>query len=161
MSESNSKNSQGTEQEKRSGGRHQRPAPTNPLGSSPLLSSSAATPPELPAFPPVPSAAPAPAQASFGATHQQQQDPLLYNTQPPASYILRPFEQRHDRQTIYLDARKAGAVDALVELVAKGNKTELVAMMVDDLLTKYAPLLQENAELVQILEEKYRKKHNL
>ena len=87
--------------------------------------------------------------------------PLLYNTPPPANYILRPFEQRHDRQTIYLDARKAGAVDALVELVAKGNKTELVAMMVDDLLTKYASVLEENADLVRILEEKYHKKHNL
>jgi len=91
----------------------------------------------------------------------QQQTPLLYNTQPPPDYILRPFEQRHDRQTIYLDARKAGAVDALIELVAKGNKTNLVEEMVNDLLEKYAQLLQDNAELVQILEEKYRKKHNL
>ncbi|GHO94644.1 hypothetical protein KSF_046920 [Reticulibacter mediterranei] len=56
---------------------------------------------------------------------------------------------------------KAGAVDALVKLVAKGNKTDLIAEMVNNILEKYALLLEENAKLVQLLEEKYRKKHNL
>ena len=129
------------------------------------MSSSSSAPPTLPTFPPAVSAAPSSSlvqqpSATPVATNQQQ-TPLLYNTQPPPDYILRPFEQRHDRQTIYLDARKAGAVDALIELVAKGNKTNLVEEMVNDLLEKYAQLLQDNAELVQILEEKYRKKHNL
>ena len=102
-----------------------------------------------------------PTEQEKASRTNQQHPSLLYNTQPPVDYILRPFEQRHDRQTIYLDARKAGAVDTLVKLVAKGNKTSLIAEMVDDILEKYAPLLQENAELVQRLEEKYRKKHNL
>jgi len=130
------------------------------------MSSSSSAPPTLPTFPPpVPTASSSPSlvqqpSAALVVTNQQQ-TPLLYNTQPPPDYILRPFEQRHDRQTIYLDARKAGAVDALIELVAKGNKTNLVEEMVNDLLEKYAQLLQDNAELVQILEEKYRKKHNL
>ena len=126
---------------------------------------SSSAPPDLPTFPPAPTA---PSTTSLvqqplttPVTTNQQQTPLLYNTQPAPDYILRPFEQRHDRQTIYLDARKAGAVDALIELVAKGNKTNLVEEMVNDILEKYAQLLQDNAELVQIVEEKYRKKHNL
>jgi len=75
--------------------------------------------------------------------------------------MVRPFEQQHDRQTIYIDARKAGALDALVKLVSRGNKTDLVAEMVDDIIAKYAQLLQANEGLVRLTEEKYRKKHNL
>jgi hypothetical protein len=163
------KNAQSTEaQEKSSRGGSRQHRSTNPLGSSPLMSPPA-SPPTLPTFPPASSGAsssapsmpqlPVAPAASIGS--DDQQIPLLYNTPPAPDYILRPFEQKHDRQTIYLDARKAGAIDALVSLVAKGNKTNLVEEMVDDLIAKYAQLLQENAELVRILEDKYRKKHRL
>src|SRR5258708_3722360 len=111
-----------------------------------MSSSPPAALPELPTFPPSVAAASSsvpPAQESSaapGATNQQVS--LLYNTQPAPDYILRPFEQKHDRQTIYIDARKAGAVDALIELVAEGNKTKLVEMMINDILTKYESELQ-------------------
>lgn len=129
---------------------------SNPFEGSALLSSA----PALPTLPTSPSASPVqphPPAASSG----EQQTPLLYNSQPPPDYILRQFERRHDRQTIYIDARKAGALDALVKLAARGNKTDLIDEMVSDLLNKYASLLQENEELVRILEDHYRKKHNL
>lgn len=74
---------------------------------------------------------------------------------------MRPFDKRHDRQTIYIDIRYAGALDALAKLVHRGNKTELVNEMVEDLLEKHANLLQKNEALVRLLEEQYRKKHGL
>jgi len=46
-------------------------------------------------------------------------------------------------------------------LVARKNKTDLVDEMVTDMLAKYAEVLRANEEMVQLLEEKYRKKHNL
>lgn len=143
-----------TDKPSRSGSRSR--TPTNPFEGSALFSSA----PPLPELSSSPPEAEQP-QSAAASVNEQQPSSLLYNTQPPPEYILRPFEQRHDRQTIYIDARKAGALDALVRLVVKNNKTELVNEMVDDILAKYAQLLQENAELVQILEDKYRKKHNL
>ena len=100
-------------------------------------------------------------QRSSAATSDEQQVLLLYNTPAPPEYILRAFEQRHDRQTIYVDARKAGALDALVKLVARGNKTDLYDEMVNDILAKHADVLQGNEEMVRILEDRYKKKHNL
>ncbi len=132
---------------------------SNPLAGSALFSSAAdpvanlpELPEEAPATPPV--RKPSPASG-------EQRSSLMYNTPPPPDYILRQFEQRHDRQTIYIDARKAGALDALVKLVARGNKTDLVDEMVSDILEKHAQALQNNEELVGILEERYRRKHNL
>ncbi|MHB8596740.1 MAG: hypothetical protein ACYDER_08015 [Ktedonobacteraceae bacterium] len=130
--------------------------PTNPFEGSALFSSG----PPLPDLS-SPSSEAERAQPPAAPAEQRRPSSLLYNTQPPPDYILRPFEQRHDRQTIYIDARKAGALDALVKLVARNNKTDLVDQMVNDILAKYADVLQENEELVKLLEEKYRKKHNL
>jgi hypothetical protein len=62
---------------------------------------------------------------------------------------------------VYINAYLAGALDALVQLVADGNKTRLVDEMVRDLLAKYERVLRENEDLVRLTEEKYRKKHNL
>ena len=127
---------------------------SDPFAGSALFSSAPALP-TLPVLPPSPSADASP-QAPV-----EQHTPLLYTTPAPPAYTLRPFEQRHDRQTIYIDARKAGALDALVQLVARKNKTDLVDEMVTDILAKYAEVLRANEEMVQLLEEKYRKKHNL
>ena len=85
----------------------------------------------------------------------------MYTSKPSAEFRLRPFEQQRDRQTIYIDAYLAGALDALVQLVAEGNKTRLVDEMVRDLLKKHERPLRENEELVRLTEEKYRKKHHL
>jgi len=127
---------------------------SDPFAGSALFSSAPALP-TLPVLPPSPSADASP-QAPV-----EQHTPVLYTTPAPPAYTLRPFEQRHDRQTIYIDARKAGALDALVQLVARKNKTDLVDEMVTDILAKYAEVLRANEEMVQLLEEKYRKKHNL
>ena len=126
---------------------------SDPFAGSALFS--APVLPTLPVLPPSPSADASP-QAPV-----EQHTPVLYTTPAPPAYTLRPFEQRHDRQTIYIDARKAGALDALVQLVARKNKTDLVDEMVTDILAKYAEVLRANEEMVQLLEEKYRKKHNL
>ena len=139
------------------GGRPVRPPSSNPLGNSPLLGPSEARP-DLPTFPPPvqggqPSVTPT-------ASHWQQSS-LLYNTPPPPEYIARPFDKRHDRQTIYIDARKAGALDALIKLVADGKKNNLVAEMVEDILAKHVDALQGNEELVKFYEDKYRKEYNL
>ena len=75
--------------------------------------------------------------------------------------MLRPFEQQRERQTIYIVAYLAGALDALVQLAAGGNKTKLVDEMARDILKKHERLLQENEDLVRLCEEKYRKKHSL
>jgi len=127
---------------------------SDPFAGSALFSSAPALP-TLPVLPPSPSADASP-QAPV-----EQHTTVLYTTPAPPAYTLRPFEQRHDRQTIYIDARKAGALDALVQLVARKNKTDLIDEMVTDILAKYAEVLRANEEMVQLLEEKYRKKHNL
>ena len=161
MSEQN-RNQQPSEQEKQvvSRSRSSRSS-SNPLGDSPLMGS--VTPTELPTFPPPAastSTAQQPSVAAATETHEQQA-PLLYNTPPPPAFTLRPFEQRHDRQTVYIDARKAGALDALVQLVARKNKTDLFDEMVSDILAKHAEVLRDNEEMVRLLEERYRIKHNL
>lgn len=135
--------------------------PKNPFEGSALFSSPAAPAlPELTGTPAVQetSAAKPPANAATGAADQPA---LLYTSKPTAQFQLRPFEQQHDRQTIYINAYLAGALDALVELVAGGNKTRLVNEMVRDLLRKHEQALRENEDLVRLTEEKYRKKHNL
>jgi len=157
VSESNQQQKQQTDKPQQKGKAVR--TPSNPFEGSALFSSAPALP-EMPA-------------ASFDEVVQQtqasaapaapieQKEPFLYNTPAPAAYQLLQFEKRHDRQTIYIDARKAGALDALVQLVARKNKTDLVDEMVTDILAKYATVLQENEEMVRILEERYRKKHNL
>ncbi len=132
-------------------------ASSNPLRGSPLMNTSGGTRPDLPTFPP-----PGPGGSSSPpiGTHWQQSS-LLYNTPPPPDYIARRFEKRHDRQTIYIDSRKAGAIDALVKLVADGKKNNLVAEMVNDILAKHAEVLGQNEELVKFYEEQYRKEYNL
>ena len=126
--------------------------------SDPFAGSALFSAPALPTFPVLP---PSPSADASPQAPVEQHTPLLYTTPAPPAYTLRPFEQRHDRQTIYIDARKAGALDALVQLVARKNKTDLVDEMVTDILAKYAEVLRANEEMVQLLEEKYRKKHNL
>jgi len=132
---------------------------SNPLAGSALFSS-ADTVQDLPDLPEETETRPS-TQRSTAAPTEPPAASLLYNTPAPPEYVLRPFEDRHDRQTIYIDARKAGALDALAKLVARGNKTDFFEEMVSDILAKYADVLQANSEMVRILEEKYRKKHNL
>lgn len=144
-------------QEQKSSGQRGKSGPSsrsNPLTGSALFSDTGNAVPELLPSTGAPSGKIAP---RWG----EQKTSLLYNSPPPAEFMVRPFEQQHDRQTIYINARKAGALDALVTLVTKGNKTDLVDIMIDDLIEKYAELLQGNEELVILKEEKYRKKHNL
>ena len=136
--------------------------PKNPFEGSALFSSPAAPAlPELTGTPAQQETSAAPKPSVNAATSSTDQPPLLYTSKPTAQFRLRPFEQQHDRQTIYIDAYLAGAVDALVELVAGGNKTRLVNEMVRDLLRKHEQALRENEDLVRLTEEKYRKKHNL
>ena len=136
---------------------------SNPLEGSSLLSTTPVEPPPLPTMPaataPVTPAPPRPEVQH--TTETTGQSALLYTSRPSVEFRLRPFEQQHDRQTIYIDAYLAGALDALVQLVADGNKTRLVDEMVRNLLAKYERELRENEDLVRLTEEKYRKKHNL
>jgi hypothetical protein len=132
---------------------------SNPLEGSSLLSSTPVEPPPLPTMPN--EVIPAPSQPEVQHAVETAGQPLLYTSKPSAQFMLRPFEQQHDRQTIYINTYFAGALDALVQLVADGNKTKLVDEMVRDLLKKHERVLRENEELVRLTEEKYRKKHNL
>ena len=135
---------------------------SNPLEGSSLLSSASVEPPPLPSLLTT-SVAPAtlPQSVEPSVKEETGQSSLLYRGKRTAEFRLRPFEQQYDRQTIYIDAYLAGAVDALVQLVAGGNKTRFVNEMVHEMVKKYDHLLQENEELVKLCEEKYRKKHRL
>ena len=157
MSEPNQQQQKQQTDNKSQKGKTPQRTPSNPFEGSMLFSSAPALP-ELPASNDVSSQV-QPSSGTAGAT--EQQSALLYNTPAPPAYTLRAFEQRHDRQTIYIDARKAGALDALVQLVARKNKTDLFDEMVTDILAKHADVLSDNEEMVRLLEERYRIKHNL
>jgi hypothetical protein len=131
------------------------PGRTNPLEGSPLFNQNLPTLPTLPEAQPEPQPEPQPPAAA------PESSPLLYNSPPSPEFIIRAFDKRHDRQTIYIDIRYAGALDALAKLMHRGNKTELMNEMIEDLLKKHADLLQKNEALVRLLEEQYRKKHGL
>jgi len=75
--------------------------------------------------------------------------------------IMRDFVGRHDKQAVYIDVRYAGALAALAKLVHKGNKTDLINEMIEDLLNKYAQVLYDNENVVQIKEDEIRKKHHI
>jgi hypothetical protein len=144
--------------------RSRQPRRSNPLEGSSLLSSTPVEPPPLPAMP---GTAPALATPALSEPQGQVaveavvQPSLLYTSRPSAQFMLRPFEQQHDRQTVYIDVHLAGALDALVQLVAHGNKTKLVDEMARDLIKKHERTLREHEDLVGLCEEKYRKKHHL
>ncbi len=126
--------------------KQQKSNPLEGLGGSPLFSSPT-TLPELPSMPtqqPVPSISqPEPQQTALPQPKQSEQVPMLWNTPPSAELVLRDFVQRHDKQAIYVDVRYAGALAALAKLVHKGNKTDLMNEMIEDLLQKYSQLLIE------------------
>lgn len=132
---------------------------SNPLEGSSLLSSTPVEPPPLPSMPTTAASPAAPVQQTRAT--QPGESSLLYTSKPSPAFRLRPFEQQHDRQTVYLNAYLAGALDALVQLAADGNKTRLVDEMARDLIKKHERVLRENEDLVKLCEEKYRKKHNL
>lgn len=139
--------------DQKSGSKKREPGRSNPLESSPLFNQNP------PALPTLPEAQPEPQPQPPAAGPESS--PLLYNSPPSPEFIVRAFDKRHDRQTIYIDIRYAGALDALAKLMHRGNKTELVNEMIEDLLKKHADLLQKNEALVRLLEEQYRKKHGL
>lgn len=130
---------------------------SNPLGGLSNSSLFASSPPALPESPPRQPVIPTPQPIEQPQTGQLP----LWCTPPSAEIILRDFVQRHDKQAIYVDIRYAGALAALAKLVHKGNKTELINEMIEDILKKYAELLYDNEELVKILEAEIRKKHHI
>lgn len=133
--------------------------PLEGLGGSPLFSSPAPLP-QLPSIPQItPVSQPEPQQAPL--PQHTEQAPMLWNTSASPQLILRDFVQRHDKQAVYVDVRYAGAMAALAKLLHKGNKTELINEMIEDLLQKHSQLLRDNEELVRILEEGVRKKHHI
>lgn len=145
-----------------------KPAKSNPLeglGGSPLFSSSTPTAlPQLPVQQPVqePSISqPQPQETVLPQAQETQQPSMLWNTPASPELILRDFVQRHDKQAVYVDVRYAGALGALAKLLHKGNKTDLINEMIEDLLEKHSQLLNENEALVRILEDQIRKKHHI
>ena len=132
-----------------------KPNPLEGLGGSPLFSSS--TPTALPSLPQSHMRQPEPQQMPIAQTEQS----MLWNSKPSADLILRDFVQRHDKQAIYVDVRYAGALAALAKLVHKGNKTDLINEMIEDLLNKYAQVLYDNEDVVRIKEDEVRKKHHI
>lgn len=86
---------------------------------------------------------------------------MLWNTQPSADLVLRDFVQRHDKQAIYVDVRYAGALAALAKLVHKGNKTDLMNEMIEDILQKYSQILIDREDVVRAKEDEVRKKHHI
>lgn len=134
---------------------------SNPLGGlsgSPLFTPS---PPALPDLPTQQPATPTAQPIEQPPVTQPDEQQLLWCTPPSAEIILRDFVQRHDKQAIYVDIRYAGVLAALAKLVHKGNKTELINEMIEDILKKYSELLHNNEELVKILEAEIRKKHHI
>lgn len=153
--------------------KQQKSNPLEGLGGSSLFASSTPTAlPQLPSIPtqqpvqeppqPEPSiSSPQPQETVLPQPKQSEQPPMLWNTPASPELILRDFVQRHDKQAIYMDVRYAGAIAALAKLVHKGNKTDLINEMIEDLLEKYSQLLNDNEALVRILEDKVREKHHI
>lgn len=151
----------------------QKSNPLEGLGGSSLFSSSTPTAlPQLPSMPaqPLPVSPPEsessishsePQQTALPQPKQAEQEPMLWNTPASPDLILRDFVQRHDKQAVYIDVRYAGALAALAKLIHKGNKTDLINEMVEDLLEKYSQLLNQNEALVRKLEDKVREKHHI
>ena len=151
----------------------QKSNPLEGLGGSSLFSSSTPTAlPQLPSMPvpPLPVSPPEPEpsisqrepqQTALLQAQETQQPSMLWNTQPSPELILRDFVQRHDKQAVYIDVRYAGALAALAKLIHKGNKTDLINEMIEDILQKYSDLLNQNEALVRILEDQIRKKHHI
>ncbi len=146
-----------------------KPTKSNPLeglgGSSLFSSSTPTTLPQLPSMPtqqpvqpvPTPEPQPAPPVSQQGT----QQPSMLWNTPPSADLVLRDFIQRHDKQAIYVDVRYAGALAALAKLVHKGNKTDMLNEMIEDMLNKYSQVLIEREDVVRAKEDEIRKKHHI
>lgn len=147
----------------------QKSNPLEGLGGSSLFSSSTPTAlPQLPVQQPQPIPTPEPSisqpqtqETTLPPQQETQHVPMLWNTTASPELILRDFVQRHDKQAIYMDVRYAGAMTALAKLLHKGNKTDLINEMVEDLLQKHSQLLNDNEDLVRILEDQIRKKHHI
>src|SRR2546430_11292117 len=95
------------------------------------------------------------------ALTQQSQKSMLWCAPVSPELIMRDFVGRHDKQAVYIDVRYAGALAALAKLVHKGNKTDLINEMIEDFLNKYAQVLYDNEDVVQIKEDDIRKKHHI
>jgi len=93
-------------------------------------------------------------------TQSQQQKSMLWCEPASPELIMRDFVGRHDKQAIYVDVRYAGALAALAKLVHKGNKTDLINEMIEDLLNKHSQVLYGNEDVVHIKEDEIRKKHH-
>lgn len=128
----------------------------SPLAGSALFNS--VPPPQLPTvsepIQPLPSVPQTQREPSV------QEPPLLYNTPPSAEWVARPFDRQYDKQAINANPYLVGAIEALGKLL-KLTKTEMYEEMMADYIKKHESVLEGHSDLVRLMEEKYRKKHNL
>lgn len=91
---------------------------------------------------------------------QEKEDPLLYQSQPSAEYLMRPFDRQRDKGAVNGNPYLLGAIDAIGKLARK-DKYEMFDEMMLDYIERYRTLLESRPDVVRLCEEKYRKKHNL
>jgi hypothetical protein len=103
-----------------------------------------------------------PAAQSQKEEKEEEEQALLYNSQQRSpEFMNRRFEEQHERQTIYVDIYKLGAIKVLTELIARGNKTDFYNEALQLMLDKHADLLGNYEEHIRYQEEFVRQKHHL
>lgn len=91
---------------------------------------------------------------------KEKEPPLLYQSQPSAEYLLRPFDRQRDKGAVNGNPYLLGAIDAIGKLARK-DKYEMFDEMILAYIETHKKLLESRPDVVRICEEKYRKKHNL
>lgn len=91
---------------------------------------------------------------------KEKEPPLLYQSQPSAEYLLRPFDRQRDKGAVNGNPYLLGAIDAIGKLARK-DKYEMFDEMILAYIESHKKLLEARPDVVRACEEKYRKKHNL
>jgi hypothetical protein len=144
---------------------------SNPLANSALFNTSPSAPPTLPPIPTVPARQTVPPLPQPEPTQKVEpvidptsvpakEPPLLYQSEPSAEYMMRPFDRQRDKGAVNGNPYLLGAIDA-IGVLARKNKYEMFDEMMLEYIDHYRKLLESRPDVVRKCEEKYREKHNL
>lgn len=103
---------------------------------------------------------PKPEEVKPKPVKKEKDPPLLYQSQPSAEYLLRPFDRQRDKGAVNGNPYLLGAIDAIGKLERK-DKYEMFDEMMLTYIEMHKKLLEGRPDVVRACEEKYRKKHNL